>query len=405
MPLEQEVVDVFHAERKFWSTPELVEKLLFHLPLASTKELARCHRLTRQILGKPFCWNKLSNKTLEGEDILNLSSYTFPREDDMHLAAMRPKIKILTEILNLAESADKPQLELDFLHTICERYLTEDMSQDSDWPPPEMDPLAAWVETDQGKKPRRNHVSLSCCCLETHQLSPWGFVLLMDVEATLVSREQSIEEVVVVPYFPDLRGPLLTALASKVVHQQEMVKNLDIGPVCCSNKEDAENFATLVEHCQEEALQGWFETMIVVHNIGPEGWAAVRRGVECLAAARPRKISVNCGRESLKAGRKEDMKAIWFAIQEEMVYSGDEGVLRFDKEFVGDLGGWMGFEGLKGGQRKGLDAVIDMTEEEFLKEVRYVEELDNYESSTEEEEEDEEEEEEAGEEEEEEEGD
>ena len=167
MSLEQEVVDVFHAERKFWSTPELVEKLLSHLPLASSKELARCHRLTRQILGKPFCWNKLSNKTLEGEDILNLSSYTVPREDDMHLAAMRPKIKILTEILNLAESADKPQLELDFLHTICERYHTEDMSQDSDWPPPEMDPLAAWVETNRGSKPRRNHVSLSCCCLET----------------------------------------------------------------------------------------------------------------------------------------------------------------------------------------------------------------------------------------------
>ena len=390
MPLEQ-VVDVFHAERKFWSTPELVEKLLFHLPLASTKELARCHRLTRKILGKPFCWNKLSNKTLEGEDILNLSSYTFPREDDMHLAAMRPKIKLLSQILNLAESADKPQLELDFLHTICERYLTEDMSQDSDWPPPGMHPLAAMQETIRGSKPRRNHVSLSCSCLETHQLSPWGFVLLMDVEATLVSRKQSIEEVVVVSAFPGLHlhGPLLTALASKVVHQQEMVKNLDIGPVCCRNKEDAENFATLVEHCQEEALHGWSEPLIVVHDIGPEGWAAIRRGVECLAAVRPRKITVGCEREDLKAGRKEDMKAVWFAIQEWMVYSGDEGVLRFDKEIVGDLGGWVGFEGLKGGQRKGLDAVIDMTEEEFLKEVRYVEELDNYEPSTEESEEEE----------------
>ena len=197
MPLEQ-VVDVFHAERKFWSTPELVEKLLFHLPLASTKELARCHRLTRKILGKPFCWNKLSNKTLEGEDFI-LNSYTMPKEDDMHLAVMRPKIKLLSQILNLAESADKPQLELDFLHTICERYLTKDMSQDSDWPPPEMDPLAAIRE--HCFKPRRNHVSLSCCCLETHQVSLWGFVLLMDVEATLVSRKQSIEEVVLVtPY-------------------------------------------------------------------------------------------------------------------------------------------------------------------------------------------------------------
>ena len=45
--------------------------------------------------------------------------------------------------------------------------------------------------------------------------------------------------------------------------------------------------------------------------------------------------------------------------------------------------------GSKGGQRRGLDAVIDMTEEEFLKEVRHVEELYNYETSTEESEEEE----------------
>ena len=49
----------------------------------------------------------------------------------------------------------------------------------------------------------------------------------------------------------DLREPLLTALASKVVVQQEMVKNLDIWSVACDNKECAEAFATLVEHSSE----------------------------------------------------------------------------------------------------------------------------------------------------------
>ena len=230
-------------------------------------------------------------------------------------------------------------------------------------------------------------MSLSCCCLETHQVSLWGFVLLMDVEATLVSRKQSIEEVVVVTEIGGaLDGPLLTALASKVVQQQEMVKNLDIWAVGCNNKEGAEDFATLVEHCQEEALQGWFD--FGVFNIGPEGWTAVRRGVERLAAARPRKITVSCGREALKGGRKEDMKATWFAIQEWAVVQApvsDSEFLWFDKEIVGDVGGWVGF-----GQRKGLGAVIDMSEEEFMEEVRYVEELNNYESSTEEEEDEEE---------------
>ena len=133
MSLEQEVVDAFDAEKKFWSTPELAEKLLAHLDLASIKALARCHRLTRQILGKPSCWNKLSNKTLEGEDFI-LNSYTMPKEDDMHLAVMRPKIKLLSQILNLAESVnvftcpavrftvacEKPSTVISILHSWCQ---------------------------------------------------------------------------------------------------------------------------------------------------------------------------------------------------------------------------------------------------------------------------------------------
>ena len=66
-------------------------------------------------------------------------------------------------------------------------------------------------------------------------MSPWGFVLLKDMEDSLGSRKQSIEEVVVVTG-RDLREPLLTALAYKVVEQQEIVKNLDILSVGCDNK-------------------------------------------------------------------------------------------------------------------------------------------------------------------------
>ena len=58
MSLGQDAAE-FGAERKFWATSELVEKLLRHLDLASTKELAASHNMTRQILGRPFHWNKL----------------------------------------------------------------------------------------------------------------------------------------------------------------------------------------------------------------------------------------------------------------------------------------------------------------------------------------------------------
>ena len=42
------------AERKFWRTPELVEKLLTFLDPGSTKLLAESHDLTLQILGQAF---------------------------------------------------------------------------------------------------------------------------------------------------------------------------------------------------------------------------------------------------------------------------------------------------------------------------------------------------------------
>ena len=172
--------------------------VISHLDLASTKELAESHKLTRQILGRPFYWGKLIKQTFQEGDSINVNQYSLPKEDDVHLASMRPRVKLLSLILNMHEEAEKPQLELKLLHAICESYLTENMSQDSDWPPPEMDPLSALWEGISHMKPRRNHSSVSCYCHQIHQVSPWGFVLLKDVEDSLGSRKQSMEQVVVV---------------------------------------------------------------------------------------------------------------------------------------------------------------------------------------------------------------
>ena len=79
------------------------------------------------------------------------------------------------------------------------------------------------------------------------------------------------------------------------------------------------------------------------------------------------------------AGRREDLKAIWTVVHDWMVFSGDEGPLCFDKDYLGEEGGWEGFEGdtwpiisRRGGKRKGLDALMDMTEEEWREELRHV---------------------------------
>ena len=88
------------------------------------------------------------------------------------------------------------------------------------------------------------------------------------------------------------------------------------------------------------------------------------------------------------------MRAIWGKIDCWWLNSGENvPELRFDKDFLGEKGGWEGFEGKgwpifskRGGRRKGLDAVIDMSEEEWMEEFRHVKELEERESSSEEEE-------------------
>ena len=58
--------------RKFWGTPELVEKLITFLDLESIKQLAKSHKLTRQILGKNLVWNQLIRRIFSEDLHINL---------------------------------------------------------------------------------------------------------------------------------------------------------------------------------------------------------------------------------------------------------------------------------------------------------------------------------------------
>ena len=60
------------AAKKFWETPELVDKFLLpFLDLESTLHLAQVHELTRDILQGSFAWNQLIRRTRlqEGGDL------------------------------------------------------------------------------------------------------------------------------------------------------------------------------------------------------------------------------------------------------------------------------------------------------------------------------------------------
>ena len=113
----------FAAEKRFWATPELVENLLPFLDLASVKELAEANQLTRTILSGAFVWKKLIEKTFPEGGNNDVDHGQMPSEDDLHLVSVRPKARLLSQILKtMGDSCIIHLRERDLLHTICERY-------------------------------------------------------------------------------------------------------------------------------------------------------------------------------------------------------------------------------------------------------------------------------------------
>ena len=280
------------AEWKFWRTPELVDKLLTFLDAGSTKLLAESHDLTLQILGQAFNWDKLTKRTFPvGED------FDLVEDADTFLASEKSKTGFLVDILRMIKGAQQPQLKKDLLHAICKRF-----------------PGEPAVEKIWKQKP---FIDVSCSsCLETHQVSSWGFLLLVHLEAKLGSEEMNVLRVAA----GDLKEPLLSSLTQKVLRQEEKVEEVKVAQVCLNSKESAEAWATLVEKSQETIGIVWAGLDIdVKEDIGAEGWAAIRRAVVDLLPPQLRRCAVhNCTivseMDATGSGKKEDMMAIWEVI-------------------------------------------------------------------------------------------
>ena len=65
-------------------------------------------------------------------------------------------------------------------------------------------------------------VRVSCPCLESHALSPTGFLLLEEIESVLGTTEQKVEEVTI----ETLEGPLLAALSSRLSRQEGLATSI-----------------------------------------------------------------------------------------------------------------------------------------------------------------------------------
>ena len=265
------------AEKMFWRTPELVENaLLPFLDLESVEQPAKAHDLTVEILGKTFTWNKLVKRT-------------FPDWTDWTDVEEKSKARSLAGILLKIPNSHRDQLEHDLLHFICKR------------------------------SPRsKDFVDLKCSCLETHRVSLGVFLLLEQVEARLGSVEQRLVKVAT-PYL--LCEPFLGALASRIARQGTLEKLERFGGVVCSTKESADAWVAILLGTQEMVVNGVGIEIHIVEEVGAEGWAAIRRGVEHIAAHSEARICLTSERKSMAAGRKGDMKAIWGSISSWVVIS------------------------------------------------------------------------------------
>ena len=315
---------------KFFKKPELVERLLL-----STKQLAETSTLTREVLRRAPDWEKLVKRTFPKDQGLDQSNL----EDKDLLASERIKARILAEILTIILDDSEPWKEelpkdlklppvfhlgnLPLLHAICESF-------------------------PSNKNPYSDHIDVGCFCGKTHRVSPFGFILLEDVEATLDQKDMSmllgVDRVRI--QATKLEGPILRALASMVERSSWPVKMLDVQDFGCTDKETAEAVLTLIENSQSmPSDESW---ILIYKDIGTDGWAAVRRVVETLSQSFGKEVKLDADRRAMSGGRREDLKAIWYLASEWGVQSGRMGtygyfsVISYSKAVYGKRGGWEG---------------------------------------------------------------
>ena len=110
------------AERKFWRTPELVERLIPHLDARSIARLAQLHHFTVEVLQAASFWKDLVRRTCLYDEVMPQSVFARTSKDwveekfDDHQRAIHP----LTRLLKRMEDPRACLLQL--LHVICERY-------------------------------------------------------------------------------------------------------------------------------------------------------------------------------------------------------------------------------------------------------------------------------------------
>ena len=116
------------AEKKFWRSPELVEKLISSfLDTGSILALAKCHQLTLDLLNSGnSVWNKIISRTCPESVRINLGHIRPPRvmSDRMVMTTVleRERLEMVNLIVILKMLDDPKSRLLAILDLICQRF-------------------------------------------------------------------------------------------------------------------------------------------------------------------------------------------------------------------------------------------------------------------------------------------
>ena len=248
------------AAEKFWTIPELVERLVSLLDPLSTLRLIESKVMEKEILQKSLsfaAWSSLIRGTSNGEQ----------EEED---------VRVLVKILQFMEPEELSTFLMPLLDLICE-------SRPGDC---------------------NSHVMLICPSHQRpHWISTYAFLLLEEVEGAFGTTEQIVEQVVCGWGCADL----LLAVSSRMSRQREIVRNIQVewGSFHIKDKSRVEAFLTLLK-----ARGVYIEALYVGGEIGEGGWLALNgalQGKEYVLA------EVCISRQDLTDVRDISIKGIWDA--------------------------------------------------------------------------------------------
>ena len=199
------------AEELFWMTPELVEHLLSFLDPASILVLAKAHPFAKQVLQRGFNWTRMIKRSCPQQSLILQKPF------QQEIAAAARALEPIIETLHLLGKSESRLLQL--LEIICERFPSNNSAAGPDL------------------------VKVACPCLEVHEVSSLGLVLLEMVERSTGTCLQKIDLV----FVWQITGSVLPFLKSRLGRGGGRMTKTVCDNFVFDTQEDTEAFLALAK--------------------------------------------------------------------------------------------------------------------------------------------------------------